>query len=118
MVVSAQQRAGEVVTRELKLLDRGVERCETLSRDGLPLGGARGTEHTGDVVERKTRVLQHPDEDESSQRGLAVATLPGLPLVGSHEAAALVVANCRGGHPCPPGEVSDRERWFGSHLTT
>ena len=67
--------------RELQLRDRRVESLESVPCDRLPRCSAAGAEDPGDVVQRESGVLEHPDEHQPAQRGLAVPALSRLPRV-------------------------------------
>ena len=75
MVVSAQQRSGEVFASPLKSGDLLVEEREPPRGDGLPCSDVGRVENAFDVIQGEARVLEHADEHESPQRLVAVPAL-------------------------------------------
>jgi hypothetical protein len=88
-----------------------VEDLEAAAGDGFPFRHRGGVQDAVDVVETQPGVLQHADEDESTQRLGPVSAPPRLPCVGVQEAAALVVADRGGGHVGLLGHLADGEEF-------
>jgi hypothetical protein len=123
VVETAQQRRLEIFPSVLEAGDLFVEGVEPAPADGLPLTDVGGVDDALDVVERQPGVLQHPDEDQPSQCGGEVPTLPGAAGIGPEEPASLVIPDGRGRHAGAAGQLADGHevvvghRWF-AHATS
>ena len=117
MVVAAEQRTREILPCPVQARDLLVEDLETAGSYGLPFIDIGGFHDALDVVESKTRILQHANEYQPTEGRHVIATLPGLPAVGDEQPASFVVTDGRGRDVRPLGDLTDGQQWLG-HIPT